>query len=76
MNKPLIMVTSITQAMKGKEILLKKGIKADITRTPKRNGKHSCGYSIYVPYRTDEAEELLNSSGIKIIGRMERSVSI
>lgn len=72
MSKPLIMVTNITQAMKGRSILMKNGIRADIVRTPKRNDMHSCGYSIYVPYKTDEAEEILNKFGIVVIGRIER----
>ncbi len=72
MSKSLIMVTNITQAMKGKSILLRNGIRADIVRTPNRSEMHSCGYSIYVPYKTDEAEKILNQYGVKIIGRTER----
>lgn len=69
MSKPLIMVTSITYAMKGREILRKNGFRATLTRTPKGENSGSCGYSIYVPQRTGEAERLLIRKGIKVIGR-------
>ena len=69
MSKPLIMVTSITYAMKGREILRKNGFRATLTRTSKGENSGSCGYSIYVPQRTDEAERLLIRKGIKVIGR-------
>jgi len=32
-----------------------------------------CGYSLYVPKNTDEAEKILKENNIKIIGRAERS---
>ncbi len=72
MVKPLIMVSSINYAIKGKQILSSYGIKSEIERTPKRSASTGCGYSLYVPERTDEAEEILISKGIKIKGRSER----
>ena len=70
------MVTSVTYAMKGRNILLKNGFKASLTRTPKGENSGSCGYSIYVPYNTDKAEELLIRKGIKILGRTSRRTAI
>lgn len=72
MGKPLIMMTSITYALKGRQILTSHGIRSEIERTPKRGENHSCGYSLYVPQRTDEAEKILRDNGIKINGRAER----
>lgn len=72
MGKPLFMMSSVTQAMKAKQILIKNGIPAEIERTPKREKEHSCGYSLFVPKRTDEAEQILEKSNIKIIGRTDR----
>ncbi len=71
MDKPLIVMSSITYAMKGKELLKKHGISAAVERTPKKffNGK-GCGYSLYVPQKTDEAEEILKEHGIKVLGRI------
>lgn len=72
MGKPLIMMPSITYALKGRRILASYGIKSEIERTPKRGEDHSCGYSLYVPNKTDEAEKILIKKGIKINGRSER----
>ncbi len=72
MGKQLIMLTSITYAMKGRAILLNEGISADIERTPKRSGEYSCGYCLYVPRRTDEAEQILKDNGIMVLGRTDR----
>lgn len=72
MGKPLIMVSSITYAMKGRQILAKYGIRSDIVRTPSQIRGNSCGYSLYVPTRTDEAQRILESAGIRVAGRMEK----
>ena len=71
MGKPIIMLSSITYAMKSRDILFQNGIKSYVERTP-RSANTGCGYSIYVPIRTDEAERILSGMGIKILGRAER----
>lgn len=72
MYEPMIMVSSVTYALKGQRLLASHGIKSKIERTPKRNNNQSCGYSIIVNInKIDEAEQLLVSSGIKILGRIE-----
>ena len=55
--------------MKGKEILNRNGFRADIVRNLNRHLTGGCSYSIYVPDKTDEAEEFLKKRGFKIIGR-------
>lgn len=72
MGKPLIMVSSITYAMKGRQILAQKGIRSDIVRTPNVYHGSSCGYSLFVPKNTDEAQKILEANGIKVIGRENR----
>lgn len=72
MGKPLIMVTSITYAMKGRQVLTQRGIRSDIVRTPSKSRGSSCGYSLFVPNRTDEAQKILESSGIQVVGRADR----
>ena len=67
-SKNLIMLTSITYAMKAKDVLIKRGIRSDIVRTPKHTSPTGCGYSLYVPRRFNEAVAILNSSGIKVVG--------
>lgn len=74
MDKPLIVLTSVTHAMKGRPLLLGYGIASEIVRTPKGNGVRSCGYSLFVPERTDEAQALLKENGIAVLGRMEADV--
>lgn len=71
MGKPLIMVSSITYAMKARDLLINNGIATYIERTPKIERNGGCGYSLYVPKRIDEAENLLRTHGIKIVGRTD-----
>ena len=72
MGKPMIMLSSITYAMKSRDILFQYGIKSYVERTPRSSANSGCGYSIYVPNRTDEAEKILRDLGIKVLGRSER----
>lgn len=74
MGKPLIIIGSITQAMKAKNVLSKRGITSEIIRTPRRDVVGSCNYSVYVRNDPDRAEEILLKSGIKILGRTDREV--
>lgn len=73
MEKPLIMMSSVTYAMRGRELLRKHGIKSTIERTPKNKVLQGCGYSLYAGDRTDEAIQLLQQNGIRILGRTEGS---
>ena len=74
MDRPLILMSSITNAMKGRDILKSHGIRCEIERMPKNLSRKGCGYCLYVPERTDEAERLLAASGIKTGGRAERGI--
>lgn len=72
MGKPMILLSSITYAMKSRDILYQYGIRAYVERTPSGNKNAGCGYSIYVPERADEAEQILVGLGIRVLGRTER----
>lgn len=72
MNPELILLPSVTYAMKAKNILDQNKIRSYIQRTPKNTGVKSCGYCLFVPNRTDEAEKLLRTKGIRILGRAQR----
>ena len=72
MKSELILLPSVTYAMKAKGILDKYNIRSYIQRTPKSVQIKSCGYCVFVPDRTDEAERLLRSNGIRVLGRGER----
>ena len=71
MRKILILVSSITYAMKGKEILSRRGFKAYIERLPRGFQNSGCGYCIYVNSDVDMAERILRASGIRVNGRYE-----
>lgn len=71
MNKPVILVSSVTYAIKGKDLLNRNGFMAAIHRVS-RTRETGCGYGIYVPQRTEEAQRLLEESGMRILGRADR----
>jgi hypothetical protein len=72
MNNELILLPSVTYAMKAKSILDKAAIRSYIQRTPKNTTIRSCGYCLFVPHRADEAEQLLRENGVRVLGRAER----
>lgn len=72
MNNELILVPSVTYAMKAKSILDKYNIRSYIQRTPRTVKIKSCGYCLFVPNNADRAEKLLRESGVRILGRGER----
>ena len=72
MEKQLILVPSVTYAMKGKSILDRYRIRAYIERTPKSHQVYSCGYCLFVPDDTDTAHEILLRNGIKVVSRASR----
>lgn len=58
--------------MKGKEILFGYGIRSYVERIPKTR-EAGCGYGVYVPDRTDEAERILRENGIRVIERLDQT---
>ncbi len=72
MEKQLILLPSVTYAMKAKSILDQYHIRAYIQRTPKKLEVKSCGYCLFVPKDSDKAEQILRNKGIRILGRAER----
>lgn len=72
MGKPLIIVGSITNALRSRDLLAWMGIRSYVERTPRSGPYGGCGYSIYVPGRADEAEKILRRHGIRVIGRAQR----
>lgn len=71
MGKPVILVSSVTYAMKGRDLLFRRGIRAFVERIPP-SSQSGCGYGIYVPQGVEEAEDVLRENHIKILGRAER----
>ncbi len=69
MDKPLIMVGSVTYAIKGRDILRRMGYKANIERTPGSLNRVGCGYSVTVDdLDINRAKKILEESNIKVYG--------
>ena len=71
MGKPLLVVSSVTYAMKSRDLLSARGFRAYVERIP-RTRETGCGYGVYVPQGADEAERILKENGVRILGRMEQ----
>lgn len=71
MNQPIIVVSSVTYAMKGRDLLNQQGIRAYIERI-QRGGANGCGYGLYLPEEADRAEGILRAAGIRVLGRRDR----
>ena len=63
----LIHVGSITNAMRGKRLLEQQGIRAFVHRSSDPAAGDGCGYSLLVTERAGQAEQLLRSSGVRVI---------
>lgn len=59
-------VSSITNAMRGKALLERNGIRSFITRSANDTVRNGCGYCIVVSQNQQQAERLLRSAGIRI----------
>ena len=62
----LFVVTSITMAIKGQNLLYKNRISSDIQRVADKK-KYGCGYCVTVRHQSEAAEKLLRQSGIRIL---------
>lgn len=67
MERQVIAMSSITYAMKAKDILYNHGIKSSVERTQKAYRNKGCGYVLYVPNKIDDARKILSENGIKML---------
>ena len=67
MSDSYISVTSVTYAIKGRDLLLQRGILASIGRTPGHVDRVGCGYSIFVRGNLEAAVSVLRQHGIKVV---------
>ena len=63
-----ILVTSVSKALRGKELLDKNDIPSKVERAPKNNTAKSCGYSLLVFGDKDRAQYILRRNNIRIMG--------
>ena len=66
MGNAYIHVGSITNAMRGKQLLEREGIRTYIHRdtSPSRDG---CGYSLLVTTQVKKAEQVLRNGGVRVV---------
>ena len=71
MKRYIISTGTITYAIKGRDLLRKKGFKVKIERI---TGKATlgCGYAIILEGNVNEAERILRDAGIKVLDISER----
>ena len=61
-----IITGTVTYAIKGRDLLRRKGYKANMEKT-KSQSSNGCGYSIIVSGDIAEIEKILKDAGIKIL---------
>lgn len=67
MSDSYINVTSVTYAIKGRDLLLQRGLRASIGRTPGHVDRVGCGYSIFVRGDLETAVSILRKHSIKVL---------
>ena len=65
----LIKLSSLTSALRAKDILKQNGIYSKVARIPSSNGKGNCSYGLKINNRLQEAVNILRDNGIKVSGR-------
>lgn len=72
MNEYTIATGTVTNAIKGRETLKRKGIFAEIERMKATEKQYGCGYSIAVRGDIKEIELLLKQANVKILKILPR----
>lgn len=67
MANQYIHVGSITNAMRGRRLLEEQGIRAYLHRASRPADGDGCGYSLLVTADAKRAEQILRSSGVRVI---------
>ncbi len=62
-----IHVGSITNAMRGKQMLERQGIRTYIHRSSQPTDGDGCGYSLLVTTDVGQAERILRSGGVRVV---------
>jgi len=71
MGKPVIIINSVTNALKAKQVLAAKGIKAEVIKSQNGRKGEGCSYSLVVKGDVSLAEQIIRNSGIYVVGRAE-----
>lgn len=65
----LVQLSSVTQAMRAKDLLKSHGINSVVQRITASRGYGPCAYGLKIYNRFDEAISILREHDIKVIGR-------
>ena len=68
MNKAVIRFSSVTYALKAKEIAEKNGGRATLRRNPNPRKNEGCGYSLVVVGNVEKIINMLNLNRVRFIG--------
>lgn len=71
MGKPVIIINSVTHAMKAKSILSKHGIGSEVLKNRTSSLNEGCSYNLVVRGNVYKAEEILKRSEISVVGISE-----
>ena len=69
MEQTTIPVRSITNAMRGKALLERRGFTVYIQRAFRNEDTNGCGYSLLVNGNGEQALKILESAGLRVSGR-------
>ena len=67
MKRYIITTGTVTYAIKGRDLLRKKGYKVKIERITSDKGAKGCGYGIILDGDMGDAENILRTAGVKIL---------
>lgn len=67
MKRYIITTGTVTYAIKGRDLLRRKGFNVKIERITSGKGSAGCGYSIITDGDINAAEGLLRQAGVKIL---------
>ncbi|MBQ7504126.1 MAG: DUF3343 domain-containing protein [Ruminococcus sp.] len=65
----LVKLSSLTSALRAKDILKYHGIFSKVTRIPSSSGKGNCSYGLKINNKIQEAVSILRENNIKVSGR-------
>lgn len=72
MKRYLIQTGTVTYAIKGRDLLRRKGIKANIERKNSHKAQ-GCGYAIALTGDIEEAQKILRENGVKMLDITEEN---
>lgn len=76
MKRPVLLVSSVTHAFKGQELLRQGGISCRIIRNTQFKTLGGCSYGLVTPLNPAAARRILSRGGIKVLGTVTAEVPV